>query len=243
MLAGILLVAAPPAAFANSVPNAPIIGVAIRGAGSGSGSVEFSPNGDGGVGISSFTAKCTSTNGGATGSAGGTASPILVSSLTNGKVYTCRVTATNALGTSAPSNPSNTFVPISFPDAPTAVSGVPGNKRATVTWTAPASNGGSAITGYLVTPYLSGVEKQSSVFNTTATTQTVVGLANTQSYTFTVAAINLVSSGTRSAPSSPILIGLPTAPTNLSAVASPGRATVKWIAPRPTVARPSRDTS
>src|SRR5258708_11714798 len=37
------------------------------------------------------------------------------------------------------------------PSAPTNVTATPGNSQATVTWTAPASNGGSQISGYTVT--------------------------------------------------------------------------------------------
>ena len=40
------------------------------------------------------------------------------------------------------------------PAAPTGVVGVPGNGSAVVSWTAPATNNGSAITGYVVTPYV-----------------------------------------------------------------------------------------
>jgi hypothetical protein len=39
------------------------------------------------------------------------------------------------------------------PDAPTAVTATAGDARATVSWTAPAGNGGAPITGYAVTPY------------------------------------------------------------------------------------------
>ena len=60
-----------------------------------------------------------------------------------------------------------------------------------MTWTAPASNGGSAITGYVVTPYLDGTTAQTAqTFNSTATTETVTGLTNGGKYTFKVAAIN-----------------------------------------------------
>ena len=40
------------------------------------------------------------------------------------------------------------------PGAPSSVSAVPGNGNATVKWIAPTLNGGTAITGYVVTPYL-----------------------------------------------------------------------------------------
>jgi titin len=154
----------------------------------------------------------------------------VVTGLTNGKTYTCRVTATNAVGTSAPSAPSNTFVLATTPAAPTALSAVPGTGRATVHWTAP-SNGGAGITAYLVTPYLAGTAQTVRTFNSTATTQIVTGLTNTMSYTFTVAAQNALGTGAQSVASSPILIGLPLAPTNVVAAANTGRATVSWTAP------------
>ena len=69
-----------------------------------------------------------------------------------------------------------------------------------LTWTAPATNGGSAITGYVVTPYITGVAQATQTFNTTATTDTVTGLTNGTAYTFTVAAINGVGTGTASTP-------------------------------------------
>src|SRR5262249_35034079 len=53
---------------------------------------------------------CTSSDGGTTVSGGGTASPIAVPGVTVGNSYTCKVTATNAVGTSAPSSASNKFV-------------------------------------------------------------------------------------------------------------------------------------
>jgi hypothetical protein len=46
---------------------------------------------------------CVSSNGGATVSNNGSASPITVAGLAAGKIYTCTVTATNAIGTSAAS--------------------------------------------------------------------------------------------------------------------------------------------
>jgi hypothetical protein len=89
------------------VPAAPTIGTAMGG--DGSASVTFTPGDDSGSAIISFTATCTSSNGGATGSASGMSSPIAVIGLTNGATYTCSVTATNAVGTSDPSDVTQSF--------------------------------------------------------------------------------------------------------------------------------------
>ena len=72
------------------------------------------------------------------------------------------------------------------PGAPTAVTGTPGNSQASVSWAAPASNGGSPVTGYTVTASPGGATATTSG----ATTATVTGLANGTAYTFTVTATN-----------------------------------------------------
>lgn len=89
------------------VPAAPTIGTAT--AGNGQASVTFSaPGFSGGVAITGYTV--TASPGGATAS--GTASPIVVTGLTNGTAYTFVVTATNSVGTGTASAASNSITPI-----------------------------------------------------------------------------------------------------------------------------------
>jgi titin len=106
-----------------------------------------------------------------------------------------------------------------------------GNKQATITWTAPADDGGSAITGYVVTPYIAGVAQMPRSYNSAATSEVVSGLQNGTTYTFKVAATNARGTGPQSTPSSPITLGTPTAPRNPSATPGNGSATVHWDPP------------
>lgn len=149
------------------------------------------PASDGFDAITSYTV--TASPGGA--QATGASSPLTVDGLTNGTGYTFTVTATNGIGTGAPSAPSGTVVPAGPPGAPTRVSAVAANRRATVRFTAPRANG-SPITSYTVTSSPGGAHARGA-----AGPLTVGGLTNGRRYTFTVTASNAVGTGSASAPS------------------------------------------
>src|ERR1019366_3206525 len=104
------------------------------------------------------------------------------------------------------------------------------NASATVTWTAPTSNGGSAITGYVITP-----SSGSPVTVGNVLTSTVTGLTNGTAYTFKVAAINAVGTGPQSAASNSVTptastAKVPGAPTHVVATAGNASAKLTWTA-------------
>jgi hypothetical protein len=135
--------------------------------------------------------------------AAGSATSAAVPGLSGGTSYTFTVTAVNAVGAGPESAASNAVTPttINPPGAPTGVSAVAKSAGAQVSWTAPASDGGGAISGYRITPYVGASAQAATTVQSTATTASVSGLTNGTAYTFTVAAINAAGAGAESAPS------------------------------------------
>ncbi len=212
-----------------AVPSAPASASAA--AGNAQAMVSFTASAsNGGSPITSYTA--TSTPGGFTAS--GLSSPLTVTGLANGTSYTFAVKANNVAGSSA-SVTTNAVTPVAPPPAstvsgvPTAVSAVAGNTQASVSFTAPANNGGSAITLYTVTS--SGGQTGSG----TASPIVVAGLTNGVAYTFTVTATNGVGNSASSAPSAAVTpfapLTIPGAPTMGSAVAGNAQAIVSFTPP------------
>jgi hypothetical protein len=79
---------------------------------------------------------------------------------------------------------TGTGITLTVPGAPTIGAVTRGNAAATVAWTAPANNGGSAITGYLVQPFVTGVASGAPQAAGATATSLVTGLTNGTSYTF-----------------------------------------------------------
>ncbi len=204
-------------ASGTGAPSSPSPSVVVRGVpaqpqnvtglpGDGSVTVSWSaPSSDGGSPLTGYAASATP--GGATCMAPSFMTSCTVIGLANGTGYTFTVSAANAVGAGKPSSPSATITPRTLPGAPTGVQVQPGNGSALVAWTAPSSDGGAAITSYTVTSWPGG---STCTWSSGPLACTVTGLANGQTYMFSVVAAN--AAGTAFVAGSSSFVTLPTLP-------------------------------
>jgi len=178
-----------------TVPNPPTV-VSATTTSPNSATVSFvSPVNNGGDPITSYT--ITSSPGGFTCTVAAPATSCSFSGvLTNGQAYAFTATATNSVGTSLASLASTSITPIGPPGMPTNITATAGDQGATISFTAPITNG-SPITGYLVTaldqfgvPLNPAVTCTPSVGATTC--EITSGLTNGVPYKFSVIATNAV---------------------------------------------------
>ena len=164
-----------------------------------------------------------------------------VSGLTNGVAYQFQVAASNQFGQgafSALSAPVTPTAPVAtVAGAPTIGSATGGDGSATVTWTAPASNGGSPIIAYSV-KVLDAANSQVGALRPAtagATSLVVSGLTNGTAVRFQVAAVNAVGTGAFSVSSNAVTPAAaataPAVPAIGAATAGNVSATVTWTAP------------
>ena len=113
----------------------------------------------------------------------------MVDNLTAGSHYTCEATAHNAIGDSPNSAPSNEVLVPGFtvPGAPTGVAAVSQDGALSVSFTAPADDGGHSIFDYTATCTSSNGGATNSADDATSPI-TVSGLTNGATYTCTVIA-------------------------------------------------------
>src|SRR5258708_23763991 len=102
--------------------------------------------------------------------------------------------------------------------APTAVGASRGDRSATVTWTLPCGDGGSAITSYVVTAHdACTIQGSVTVAGAATAAATFTGLTNGNSYFFTVAPVNGFGVGPDSSASPPMKPAGPSVPTWVTA--------------------------
>jgi len=164
-------------------PYAPTIGTATnlgsgRAFNSGRADVTFTP--DSRNAADSFTV--TSSPGNFVGT--GASSPVSVTGLQSGIAYTFTVTATNTYGTSAASAASNSVTATTKPATMAAPTATAQTNQDLVDWSLVVpNNGGSAITGYVLT------SSDGPTYSTAATSYTVPETANT-AQTYRIQAVN-----------------------------------------------------
>lgn len=199
----------------TDVPDRPTIGTATdvgtgRAFNNGAATVTATPAATGGV---PATYTMTSSPGGFTGT--GT-SPVTVTGLQTGVSYTFTAVA-NATAGSSPvtASASNSITATTVPGSPTVTGATMGigrpynNGSATVTFTAPANNGGKAITGYTISSSGPTVTSVAAGSSPATLTDLLPG-----SYTFTATATNANGTGSASGAGGSVNIStVPQAPT------------------------------
>jgi len=171
----------------------------------GNGSAQLSwtaPASNGGANITGYNVY-RGTSAGGEGStpvaAGVTTTSFTDTTLTNGTTYYYTVAAVNSAGTSPPSGEASATPKATVPTAPLGLTASAGNGSVGLSWSVPASNGGSPVTGYSVYRGTSaGGESGTPVTTVTGTTFTDTGLTNGTTYYYKVAAVNAVGTSAQS---------------------------------------------
>jgi outer membrane lipoprotein-sorting protein len=173
------------------------------------------PLADGGSTIESYTASdgvgdsCTTPDGSTTG--------CTITGLTNGSTYSFTVFATNAIGAGPVSGASAALTLPTVPGAPLHVvaASVSNASAVTITWTDPASDGGSPITSFVA----SSADGVTCSAPPTATSCTAYAFASNPAEVFGVRAVNALGTGpTALAPAIPITLTGTTVPAPVSGI-------------------------
>ena len=114
-----------------------------------------------------------------------------ITGLMKGTAYEVRVRAVNTVGAGVDSAVASVTT-AAEPASPTVTATTEGG-RVTVSWTAPADDGGSTVTGYIITSSPAAVTE--TVNGATTSVTFASGFSAGTSYTFTVVATNIVGDG------------------------------------------------
>jgi fibronectin type 3 domain-containing protein len=160
-----------------------------------------------------------------------TGTTVTLPSLINGTTYFFAVAAVNAAG-QGPLSIEMQAVPMTVPEAPTGLTATRGNTQVVLSWAAPASEGGSQVTGYdLYVGTTADLSRNAPVARVTDTVVTVTNLMNGTRYYFWVTAVNQVGAGPPSNEVSAVPLTVPGAPTGLTATPGGSQVTLSWAEP------------
>ncbi|SHM39701.1 fibronectin type III domain-containing protein [Rhizobacter sp. OV335] len=213
----------------TGVPASPAGAAALSG--NASATVSFTAGATGGYAITQYTASCTPAAGGTPVPVNGTSSPITVTGLTNGTLYTCSVKATNSKGT-GPASTSAPVIPATKPGTVQNLGVTALDGQAMFTFDAPASNGGAAISSYAATCTSTTDASDSKTINQLSTPIYVTGLTNGKSYSCSAKASNAAGTGPSAIYGSnvtPSIVPLP--PLTATALAQKSQITLTYSAP------------
>lgn len=191
----------------RAVPAQPVTALTAL---DGAVSVAFSVADDGGSPVLDLQ---YSLNGAPFVSTGTLSTPFVLTGLTNGQPATVELRAVNVSGPSAVSD-ARSATPRTVPGVPTAVGVAPGNALAAVSWSAPVSTGGAAITQYTASAYATSSSTTTLASCSTASTACeITGLSNDTTYFVSVVAENAAGTGPASTPRASVLpLAKPSAP-------------------------------
>src|SRR5207249_4367230 len=111
--------------------------------------------------------------------------------VTSGIRYFYKVRAVNAIGVSSLSNEASATT-LTVPTAPQNLQASPGTTNVTLSWQAPASNGGTPITGYKIYRSTSSGTETGYVSLGNVTSYTNTGVTSGTTYFYKVRAVNSV---------------------------------------------------
>ena len=182
-----------------------------------------------------------STDGGSSYKSLGTTSPATITTLSsstatlvNGTAYPVTIVAVNGFQITGPASDSKTATPATVPGAPILSAATAGSQSITLTWTAPTSDGGSAITSYKYTTngglnYATLTTGSPAII--TKDTATGANLVNGTTYTIDMVAANNLGESVASTSRTARPMGAPDAPTSVTATAGNQFIDLAWTAP------------
>lgn len=117
------------------------------------------------------------------------------------------------------------------PGVPQSLSATRGNAQIALSWSAPSSDGGSALSGYKIYQSTDNSNFGSPIATQTATSLTVTSLTNGTTYYYKVLAYNAIGDGSLTASVNGVPATTPGVPQSLAPTAGNAQVALSWSAP------------